>query len=270
MHARLNAGSTFNIRYIDGKSPQVDSCNCALLCLQTVQCWMRHDEPNFDAQVGSSTRRARLVTALVLGAKSVHESLGHVVRAEELTEAQADIARSIRPLVFTGGIAVDDAADIHSDEDDDDTGSEDISGPLLDHDGELVLGGRPWTRTRRTAGAGPRRRRKSADKPPQAFSGSRSGTTGGESSGRKGRPAGATNQHGVGIWKWRLQRRNRRRLPNRRPTQHLDSCLPRKKPTQQQETRCQRRRPTQQQGPSAPRRCSQPRQRRRKNYAYSY
>ena len=50
VHARLNAGSTFSIRYIDGKSPQLDSCNCALLCLQTVQCWMRHDEPNFDAQ----------------------------------------------------------------------------------------------------------------------------------------------------------------------------------------------------------------------------
>jgi hypothetical protein len=36
-----------------------------------------------------------------------------VVRAEELTETESNIARSIRPLVFTGGNAVDEAADIH-------------------------------------------------------------------------------------------------------------------------------------------------------------
>ena len=136
VQARLHAGNPFNnIRYIEGKSKQVDSCNCALLCLQTVQCWMRHAEPDFDAQVGSSTRRARLVAALVLSSKSVHESLGHVVRAEELTETESNIARSIRPLVFTGGNAADEAADIHSDEDEEATGSDDISGPQLDHEG---------------------------------------------------------------------------------------------------------------------------------------
>ena len=140
VQARLHAGDSFNICYIEGKSKQVDSCNCALLCLQTVQCWMRHAEPDFDAQVGSSTRRARLVAALVLSSKSVHESLGHVVRAEELTETESNIARSIRPLVFTGGNAADEAADIHSDEDEEATGSDDISGPQLDHEGELFLG----------------------------------------------------------------------------------------------------------------------------------
>ena len=141
VQARLNAGDSFNIHYIEGKSKQVDSCNCALLCLQTVQCWMRHAEPNFDAQVGSSTRRARLAAALVLSSKSVHEPLGHVVRAEELTETESNIARSIRPLVFTGGNAADEAADIHSDEDEEATGSDDISGPQLDHERATRAGG---------------------------------------------------------------------------------------------------------------------------------
>ena len=37
-------------------------------------------------------------------------------------------------------IAVDEAAGNHSDEDEEVTGSDDISGPQLDHDGELLLG----------------------------------------------------------------------------------------------------------------------------------